>query len=219
MKTLNVTGNAKINVKPTITRLSIKLTSICELFDEVVAKSAEDTGKMKDIVESLGFKRSDLKTVSFDVEAKYNYVYDDKGNNKEEFKGYEYIHYVSIEFPIDNKILGDLLYAFSKSGIEPRFKIGYTVEEEEKEKYRDILIKESIKNAKKRAKILAKAFGLELNKIYRIDYLDKSIDMYEDYYNVSSKAMAMEQEGTYNFDIDVADLTLSDSVNVTWKIK
>ncbi len=219
MKTLNVTGNAKINVKSTITRLSIKLTSICELFDEVVAKSAEDTGKMKDIVESLGFKRSDLKTVSFDVEAKYNYVYDDKGNNKEEFKGYEYIHYVSIEFPIDNKILGDLLYAFSKSGIEPRFKIGYTVEEEEKEKYRDILIKESIKNAKKRAKILAKASGLELNKIYRIDYLEKSIDMYEDYYNVSSKAMAMEQEGTYNFDIDVADLILSDSVNVTWKIK
>lgn len=219
MKTLNVTGNAKINVKSTITRLSIKLTSICELFNEVVAKSAEDTGKMKDIVESLGFKRSDLKTVSFDVEAKYNYVYDDKGNNKEEFKGYEYIHYVSIEFPIDNKILGDLLYAFSKSGIEPRFKIGYTVEEEEKEKYRDILIKESIKNAKKRAKILAKASGLELNKIYRIDYLEKSIDMYEDYYNVSSKAMAMEQEGTYNFDIDVADLILSDSVNVTWKIK
>ncbi len=219
MKTLNVKGEASINVKPTITRVSIKLSSVCELFDEVIAKSAEDTGKIKDIVESLGFKRSDLKTSYFDVDAKYDYIYDDKGNSKEEFVGYEYKHDLSIEFPLNNKLMGDLLYSLAKSGVESKFNIGNTVTEEEKEKYRDLLIKKSIKNAKRRAKVLAKAAGVELTKIHGIDYSDVGVDIYEDYYGLRSTMALSSSENTYKFDIDAEDITISDYVNVTWKIK
>ncbi len=43
MRMIDVSGNAKLSVKPTITRVAIRLSSICDLFDEVVKKSSDDT--------------------------------------------------------------------------------------------------------------------------------------------------------------------------------
>ncbi len=222
MRTINVTGNSTIKVKPTLMEVSIEINGRSRDFDKIVQKSADDTEVIKSIVEKLEFNRQDLKTASFDVQADYEEYRDENGDYKSKFIGYRYNHHMNIEFSIDNKRLGDLLYALVKSNVEPKFRVGYTISDIEKEKYKNALIESSVKNASERAQILAKSADVCLGQIVTIDYSDKRYDFYEAVGNYASDkrmSYAMSLEDTYNFDIEADDISISDSVNMVWEIK
>ncbi len=222
MRTIKVRGNSTLKIKPTLMRVSIEIKGLKKEFDNIVSKSAKDTETIKGVVEKLEFKREDLKTRSFDIQADYESYRDENGDYKSRFIGYKYTHDMYIEFPIDNKLLGNLLYALVKSGIEPKFKVGYTILDSEKAKYRNTLIENSVKNASEKAKILVKSANVSLGDIISIDYLDNKIDYYDEVGDYAANKMmsyAAVSEDTYNFDIEADDMVISDSVNMIWEIK
>ncbi len=122
----------------------------------------------------------------------------------------------------DNKRLGKLLYALVKSNIQPKFSVGYTITEVEKEKYKNTLIENSVKNARERAGILAKSAGVKLGDILTIDYSDAKIDFYEDMGDYGVEKLMVQEasaNNTYDFDIEADDMVISDSVSMIWEIK
>ena len=80
MRTIRVTGKGQIKVKPDMTRITVTLTGLFNEYGETLRRSSEDTEALRDVLSGFGFERSDLKTLSFNVDTEYE-SYRDENND------------------------------------------------------------------------------------------------------------------------------------------
>lgn len=71
MRTIRVTGKGQIRVRPDMTRITMTLTGLYKEYGETLRHSSADTEVLKDVLAEFGFERSDLKTLSFNVDTEY----------------------------------------------------------------------------------------------------------------------------------------------------
>ena len=124
MRTIRVTGKGQLRVKPDQTRITLSLEGLYPEYGEALRRSAEDTEKIKDLLTELGFVRTDLKTLNFNVDTEYE-SYQVKNTYKQRFVGYKYHHQMKVEFDSDNARLGKVLYALAKCPLQPEFRLSY----------------------------------------------------------------------------------------------
>ncbi|MGI5977230.1 MAG: SIMPL domain-containing protein [Candidatus Limivicinus sp.] len=216
-RTIRVTGKGRLKLKPDMTRITMTLKKVCPEYDEALRSSAESTAQLKELFSGFGFKGSDLKTLSFDIDTEYE-SYRERGEYKERFAGYKYEHILKVEFDSDNGRLGKILYALANSPLRPEFRISYTVKDEEKEKNR--LLGNAVRDAMEKAGVLSAAAGVEPGEILSIDYSWGEIDFESRPVN---RMMAGCCDNVMNscceLDIEPDDIDVSDTVTVIWEIR
>ena len=74
MRTIKVTGKGKIKVRPDVTRITLNLEGKYKDYSDTLERSSEETEILKNVLEPFGFGRSDLKTLSFNIDAEYERV-------------------------------------------------------------------------------------------------------------------------------------------------
>ena len=218
MRTLRVTGKGQIKVKPDMTRITITLEGLYKDYSETLRRSSEDTEKLKELLKKYGFERTDLKTLSFDVDTEYE-SYKEKDTWKQRFLGYRYRHLLKVEFDSDNDRLGRILYGLANSELNPEFRMSYTVKDSESAK--NALLSKAVADAKEKAKVLSEAAGTVLKDIQSIDYSWGEIDLEIRPMNremVMETKMCMATDGSYDIDIEPEDIDVSDTVTLVWEI-
>lgn len=221
-KTLRVTGTGMISLKPDTTMLNITVTGVFKDYAETLKHSSEDTAALRSALEPLGFTGDMLRTASFNVDPRYEGYNDKNGNYRQRFMGYEFRHSLMLEFPSDNDLLGKTLYALAHSSVTPEFGISYTVKD--KEAAKNALIANAVKDAMRKAEILAEAAEVDLGFIQSIDYSIGGGDFVVRPMNgrMFKASMACEEDAAYggSFDMDIApeDIRVSDTVTVVWDI-
>lgn len=221
MRTIRVTGKGQIKVKPDTTRITMSLEGTYPEYGETLRHSSQDTERLKDILSAFGFERSDLKTLSFNVETEYE-SYKDKGTYKQRFIGYRFMHMMKVEFPSDNDRLGKVLYALANCPVKPEFRLSYTVSDPEAAK--NELLGKAVTDAKEKAAVLTLAAGVTLKDIQSIDYSWGEIDF--EYRPMNGMLTADEyiarpmvaESARYDMDIEPDDIEVSDTVTVLWEI-
>lgn len=219
-RVIRVTGKGVIRVKPDMTRITMTLDGIYKDYEETLRRSGEDTEALKDILEKQGFERTDVKTLSFNVETKHENCQAKDGSWKQQFIGYAFRHILKVEFDSDNKRLGKILYALANAEkINPEFRLSYIVKDKEGSKNQ--LLGKAVEDAKTKAAVLAKAAGVSLKEIQSIDYSWGEIDFE---YHPMRANMLMEkccapEDASYDMDIEPDDIEVSDTVTVVWEIE
>lgn len=217
MRTIQVTGKGAIKLKPDMTRFTLTLSGTYPEYVDAVEHAAMDGEKLKDALESLGFARSDCKTLSFRVSEKTEHVYNADDGVKERFVGYEYRHLMKLEFDSDADLFGKVLYALGHLPFQPRFDIGYLLKDQESAKKR--LLERAVKNAQEKASILARAAGVTLAEIRTIEYswqeIDFSVRMVE---NLLLQSRTVAERYSYGVNLEPNDVEVSDTVTVVWEI-
>ena len=219
---IRVTGKGKLSVKPDTIRLIITITGMEKEYDKALEQSATMTDAFKELFVKMDFKRDDVKTLSFNVDTEYeSYQAKDK-SWKRRFEGYQFRHRIKVEFPMDNKRLGKVLYALGHASIRPEFRIEYTVAEPEKCK--NALLENAITDCKLKAEVLTKAAGVQLGNIVTIDYSWVGIDFVSRPIDSialveSSRCVCEDEEESYDIDIDPDDIDVTDNVTVVWEIQ
>ncbi|WP_024865654.1 SIMPL domain-containing protein [Butyrivibrio sp. FCS014] len=216
---IKVTGKGNLKIKPDMTRITITLEGQNKEYAMTLTQSSKDTEALKDILEKQGFDRTDVKTLMFNVDTRYeSYQARDK-SWKERFVGYEFKHMVKVEFDSDNDRLGKILYALANAkDIHPDFRLSYTVKDPEASK--NELLGKAVADAKAKAEVLSTAAGVNLNSIKNIDYSWGEIQfeytpMHRDM--ICSKAMP-DGTGSFDMNIEPDDIEVSDTVTVVWEI-
>ncbi len=219
-KIIKVTGRGKLTVKPDMTRLLIELKDVRDTYEETLEQSTVQVGILKECFEGLGFDKAELKTTRFHIDTKYEGYHDENRNWKNKFVGYEFVHAMKLEFDVDNKKLGQILYALAHLTIRPELHIEYSVRDTEAAK--NALLANAVADSKAKAKVLSEAAGVELGDIVTIDY---------SWGEISFNARPMERcmtlascdnaagGGSYDIDIEPDDINVSDTVTVVWEIK
>lgn len=218
---IRVTGKGKKSVKPDKIELHIDSEGVFKEYTEAVKKSAENTGLICDAIEKAGFDSKNLKTISFAIKTEYDSYQDKSYNWKKKFKGYMYQHFMHIDFPNDNDILGRALYELSKCPAKAELSIYYTVNDPDLVK--DELLKKAVADSKSKALALTEAAGVSLGDIVNIDYSWGELDIYSDRWAMG--AACEESERGYicgsSLDLNMVadDIDVEDTVTVVWGIK
>ena len=218
MRTIRVTGKGQIKVKPDMTRITITLEGMYPDYTETLRHSSEDTDSLKDVLAAFGFKRTDLKTLSFNVDTEYE-NYKDHGAYKQRFVGYRFRHLLKVEFDSDNERLGKILYALGNCALNPEFRISYTVKDPEAAK--NELLGKAVKDAKEKAAVITAAASVTLKDIQSIDYSWGEIEFEVSPMNRLMKACAPVvacADSSYDLDIEPDDIEVTDTVTVVWEI-
>lgn len=218
-RTLKVTGKGRLLVKPDRIRLCLTCEDSYREYDRVLMMSGEATEALKDVFESLGFDRKQLKTLHFNIETVYESYQDSSNAWRRRFDGYKYVHRMKIEFDADNGLLGKVLYALGNCAVKPEFTIEYTVSDPEKCK--NELLAKAVQDSREKAGVLAEAAGVKLGEIVMIDYSWGEIDFVTRPVNelmLKRSEVACAPASAYNIDIEADDIDVTDTVTVVWKI-
>ena len=217
MRTIRVTGKGQLRVKPDMTRITLSLEGLYPEYGEALRRSAEDTEKIKDLLMGLGFARTDLKTLNFNVDTEYE-SYQVKNTYKQRFVGYKYHHQMKVEFDSDNDRLGRVLYALAKCPLQPEFRLSYTVKDPETAK--NELLGKAVADAQAKALVLTQAAGVVLKDIQSIDYSWAQINFEVEPMSrmLMTEDCAAKGVNSYDIDIEPDDIQVSDTVTILWEI-
>jgi hypothetical protein len=219
---IKVTGKGKISVRPDRIRLVIHLKDSRKNYEETLQQSAVQVEALRDSFVKLGFEGTALKTTFFHISAKYENVQAMDKSWKRKFKGYEFRHDLKLEFDIDNKKLGKILYVLAHNPSDPEFQITYTVKDAEGAK--NLLLKKAVEDSKGKAEILAQAAGVSLGEVVTIDYSWEEIELVASPLNRMAEAcrgitMSGDEDDAYDMNVEPDDIEVSDHVTVIWAIR
>lgn len=217
-KHIRVTGKGQIAVKPDMIRLTLTLEDTREKYEDALEQSANQVELLKDCFEKLGFARTDLKTLHFNIDTVYEGYQDENKAWKNRFVGYKYVHSMKIEFDANNERLGQVLYGLAQASVSPEFHINYFIKDEEAVK--NTLLAKAVEDATAKAWVMAKAAGVVLEELLSMNYsFDeknfKSEPMGRSMPLLKSANMA---DASYNINIEPENIKVSDSVTMVWRI-
>lgn len=216
-KTITVKGTGRISVQPDLTIVSLTLKSIDTDYEKAMQNAAEKLSALQSALNDIGFAKEDLKTANFSVKTEHKSVRNRFGDYESVFNGYSCVQRLKLEFDFDTKMLSKVLSAIATCISEPQLNVEFSVKD--KTAVNDALLESAAINAKKKAEILAKASGVVLGELIRIDYNWSEIDIY------SGTGCEMEDDLVRCFskpmevDITPEDLEVSDSATFVWAIK
>ncbi len=139
-----------------------------EIFDNYILE-------LQNIVQSLGFDITDLKTS--DIRVTTEYENKKKGGRYiDVFVGYNFETEMTLSFDLDSKKLGDIFIAVSNSKASPKIEVSFTVKDRESVKTR--LLGNAAIDAKKKATVLCEAVGTKLGKLLTVNYNWRDLNLY-----------------------------------------
>ncbi|MCD2503105.1 SIMPL domain-containing protein [Clostridium sp. NSJ-145] len=213
---ITVKGIGNISVTPDLIIITMNLVSHKYNYDETMKLATESVNELEKAIEEVGFNKKDLKTTNFNITTSYKSYYDENNNYKSKFDGYKCEQDLKLEFDLDMEILSKVITAITKSKVEPRFNIRFSVKDKD-EINKELLIK-ATENARSKAEVLTKAARVTLGRLVSIDYNWSEINIYSNTtYEIENKSYAIAE--TYAPSIEPEDIKISDTVAFVWEIK
>ena len=219
-RTITVKGVGSVSVKPDYITISMTIQSVRKNYNVAMEDAVQRIVKLRDAAVLSGYDKEDLKTISFDVDARYENIHDQHGNYKREFTGYAVIYRLKLSFDMDSKQLAKVITAISESEAMPELSIAFTVKNPAE--VNEALLISATENAKAKAVILCKASGNELGQLLSIDYNWGELNV------ISRTRYAMEDDiqpltlmamsSSSAPEIEPDDIDVSDMVTFSWEI-
>lgn len=230
---ISVSGEGKIYVKPDVAMISLGVESQAKTVADVTKDGTEKMNAVIEAVKKLGIKGEDIKTTNYSL----NPVYDNYSVSSPEIMPMMYPDYgvgtSSINRPIktsnvltgyrlnqniqvkirDFTKIGEALTVGTSSGANLVGDLQFTIDDPEQ--FRTEARIEAIKQAKEKAKVLAKTAGIRLGKL---------VNVYENYYSPMmydslAKGMGGGVESAPAPVIEPGQQEISVTVNLTYKVK
>ena len=216
---ITVKGVGRVSVRPDYITISMTVESVRKDYNEAMEDAVQRIGKLQDAVVCAGYKKEDLKTISFDVDTRYDNIRDRQGNYKREFSGYAVTYRLKLSFDLDSKQLAKVIGAISESGAMPELSIAFTVKNPAE--VSEALLVSATENAKAKAEILCKASGHELGLLLSIDYNWGELNVISrTRYAMEDSIQPLMAKSSLNApEIEPDDINVSDTVTFTWEIK
>lgn len=215
-RVITVKGSSNIKVKPDLIIINIELISQKYDYSDTMQVATESIEAVERAIEEAGFDKSELKTTSFNITTNYKSYYDENNNYVNKFDGYRCEQRLELKFDLDMKVLESVITALTKSKVDPRLNIKFSVKDNDS--VREALLVKAAEDARRKAEILVKASKVNLGKIININYNWSETGIYSTTtYNVESKNIKME--AAYAPNIEPDDIELSDTAIFVWEIK
>ncbi|NQV00760.1 MAG: SIMPL domain-containing protein [Parcubacteria group bacterium] len=210
--TITVSGEGEVYTKPdlALTTFSVKTEA-----KTVVQAMSENTEKMNDIVDSmkdLGIEEKDLKTTTFNIYPRYDYIESMSFvQGKRVLVGYEITQSLQVKMRDLDKI-GEIIQEATDAGANQVGDLQFTVDQEDE--FKKQARKQAIEKAKDKAKEIADE--LDINLIRIVNFNESSyLPIYNDYGLMKEAAVG---GGGETPQIETGENKIEVSVSITYEI-
>ena len=216
---ITVQGGGKIRVKPDLVELTLQIEGRDRKYETAARNAGDQIEKLSSVLSGLGFGEKELKTTGFNVRTEYESVRDQNGEYREQFARYVCSHSLKLTFDFTPERLSETLSGIASSGAEPQLFISFTAKNPEK--ISSALLRAAAKNAREKARILAKASDAALGELVSIDYgfsdrafySNTRVEMQRDFGGAPMMAKA-----AFGASFAPEELELSDHATFVWEL-
>ena len=210
---IRVTGTGLLRLKPDLCRVTLTLRGLEPAYADALTRASRDSAALAEAIASLGFRREDLKTTDFSVDAESESVQED-GRWRQEFRGYRFTQALKLEFPVDNALLSRTLAALAAAPVDPEFHLSYGLLDPEKAKA--ALLEAAVADARRKGEILAAAAGVKQGKLLRIEY--SVAEPVLETPRMAKAMLARNESASFDMDLTPEDIRTQDTVTLVWEI-
>lgn len=158
---LAVKGQGKVTAKPDMAFISVGVTTQNKT---AVGAQSENNQKMESVMttlKGLGLAEVDIRTTSYDLSPRYDYITSKTGEQKQQLNGYVATNQVQVTIRNINAV-GKVLDAVVNSGANLAGGVAFTLSEAKSDAAYAQALGEALKNARSKADVLAKGLGISL---------------------------------------------------------
>lgn len=202
-KTIVVSANATMDFKVDYINMYLDLNKTLNTYEECVNDSKKASSYLSKFVLKLGFNDKDLKLLNFDIQPSF----DNKDHTS--VVGYRYHQSYKLSFDFDTIFLGKVIDYFQTSEYPILFNLAFSLKNSKSCK--DKVLKEAIKEAKNKAKVIASSLGLKIIDIANVEYGSNNHN-YERVNSYAKSAMALS-------DFTPEDISITDKVTITFNVE
>ena len=216
-RTIHIKGTGYAAQIPDQVVLSLTLTAQNKEYSAAMKIGSQQVEMLREAIVEAGFKADDLKTINFAVEPIYENEEYREGNAKryrQIFMGFECRHDLRLTFDFDNDKLNTAVDTIAASLSQPKISISFTIKDVTA--FSDRILKSAARDAKRKAKILCAALGVNLGKLLEINYSWNEINIRRE--NIVCDALATTSEKS-SFDFRPEEIKSSDTVDFLWEIE
>ncbi|MCM1298681.1 MAG: SIMPL domain-containing protein [Firmicutes bacterium] len=216
-RTVTVIGTGKESIPPDLITVSMTVETVSKDYAETTVLQAEKVAEITAALSEAGFEKKELTTSAYNICTQYENYQD--GGWKKRFVGYHCVQNMSLKFEQCSEKLKKVIEALSgcKSSV-PQFDVSLTVRD--RDRVSDELLSLAVKDAHRKAKVLAEAAGAELGEICRINYNPEEISIYSQTRMTASRTVFGEQvRGLADTEINPEEIEVSAQVEIVWEIR
>ena len=206
---LQVKGLAIVEETPENFMLRIAI----ETTDPLYENCSKDLFAKIELVQSelltAGLKKDQVRALDVSIAEQYNYV-----NGKREKAGYKGTARLEVTDAYHPEKLGTLIRVPEKH--QSAFNLSFVLSDPQKDKLTEKAIMEAVEDAKSKAAMIAKASGVRLVKIDRINYESSEVGVYPLARSVESNAAMMDRGD--ELDLSPKPISIRKSIEMTWQI-
>ena len=216
MRTITVKGVGTASTPPDLTVISLNIIEKAKEYVDSINGANNRIEKLQKAIDTVGFAKDDLKTLSFNARTNYENYRDENGVYNQRFVGYVCEYQLKLSMDFNNKRLSQTLEAIANSGANAEQSIVFTVKEPEKVSAR--LLKAATENAREKAEVLCAASGVTLGELVNIEYNWNDISIHSaSHYERVRGVEAVPLAAAPDFTPD--DIRSSDTATFVWEIK
>ena len=218
MGTIKVLGQGEVKFSPDVTRVSVEIEARHKTHQAAFDAGVKNTNHIKDILAEHGLDRELAKSTRFEVSKHEVNKKIEKGQWEWVVIGYDIKQSFVIELEMGCPQLTALISQIGReiSGVE--VELGFAVKDAESAKLK--VIEAAVKDAQRKAEVMAAALGKKLGDVSSVTYGDSD----DDYYygrryrrGCLSKPNVLCEED-HSIDITPIDLNGNADVEVVWNL-
>lgn len=163
MGTIKVMGQGDMKFAPDVTRVSVDIDALHTTYQEAFEAGAKNTNHIKDILAEHGLDRDLAKTSRFDVNMHRVHKKVERGEWQWIVKGYKIRQTFLIELEMGCPQLTSLLDQIGREMAGVEIELGFAVSNTEDARLK--VIEAAVKDAQKKAEVMATALGKKLSTL------------------------------------------------------
>jgi uncharacterized protein YggE len=214
---LVVKGKGKTAAVPDLIVLNMMLDVGDPDYEKTMQLSTEQLDILRAAIVSAGHDGKKLKTTDFNINSEFKRERNKYGDHTERFYRYRCCHRLKLEFDLNMTVLGATLGAIAECDAKPNFNIEFSIKDPTA--ISEQLLESAVENAKWKATVLAKAAGVKLGEIKRIDYNWSEHILYSRTKYQLNDILLCEAATPRSMNIEPEDIDVSDTATVVWAIE
>lgn len=206
-RTINVTGYGELHAKPDTVRLTLTVERTDADYAAAVRATEQCCAAVTDALVAAGVGEKHIRALSLRTQPGYETSADENGARTRKFAGYAAVRRIRAEFSADAELTGRILDALAGSGAAPEIATEYLLGD--REALRGELLARAVKDAKARAKAIAKAAGVKLGDVLSVQNGGHGMPVV--------RAAAFRADS--GAELEPEDMVLTDEVNAVFAIE
>lgn len=216
MGTIKVMGQGDMKFIPDVTRVTVEVDALHSTYQEAFDAGALNTNHIKDILAECGLDRELAKTSRFDVSKHHVNKKVDKGEWQWVVKGYKIKQTFVIELEMDCPQLTSLLDQIGREMAGVEIELGFAVSDTEAARLK--VIAAAVKDAQRKAEVMAGALGKKLGEVSSINFGVPHDNYYDGRVYDNCIASPTSMCDAAPMDITPTDLDGCANVEVVWTL-